>query len=197
MTRLPLLRRDQLNQSQAALFDALTGGPRGGRIVDAEGRLMGPYNAWLYSPGIGDAAQQLGAALRFRSSLPAPLLELAILITAREWTAQFEWWAHARLAEQAGLDPAIIEAIKERLRPVFLAPGQETVYEFCHELLATRRVSQTLYARAVALLGEAGVLELVTLLGYYALISMTLNVFEVPLPAGTRLPASPTAVLRA
>jgi 4-carboxymuconolactone decarboxylase len=185
---LPLLRRDQLDQSQAALFDALTSGPRGSRIVDAEGRLTGPYNAWLYSPGIGDAAQRLGAALRFRSTLPAPLLELAILITAREWTAQFEWWAHARLAGQAGLDPAIIEAIKERRRPAFPALEQETVYEFCRELLATRRVSQPVYARAVALLGAAGVLELVTLLGYYALISMTLNVFEVPLPPGVEAP---------
>ena len=191
MNRLPLLRRDQLDESQAALFDALTRGPRGNRIVDAEGSLTGPYNAWLYSPGIGDAVQQLGAALRFRSSLPAPLRELAILITAREWTAQFEWWAHAQLAAQAGLDPAIVEAIKERRRPVFRAPVQETVYEFCHELLATRRVSEAIYARVVALLGASGVLELVTLLGYYALISMTLNVFEVPLPAGIAVPLQP------
>jgi 4-carboxymuconolactone decarboxylase len=107
---------------------------------------------------------------------------------AREWTAQFEWWAHARLAGQAGLDPAIIEAVKERRRPVFVVPGQETVYEFCRELLATRRVSEPVYARAVALLSEAGVVELVTLMGYYGLISMTLNVFEVALPAGVAEP---------
>ena len=191
MSRLPLLRREQLDQPQAALFDALTGGLRGGRIIDAEGGLTGPYNVWLYSPAIGDATQQLGAALRFRSSLPAPLLELAILITAREWTAQFEWWAHAKLAEQAGLDAAIIEAIKARRRPAFSEPGQETVYEFCHELLDTRRVSRPVYARAGALLGEAGVVELVSLLGYYALISMTLNVFEVALPAGAGAPLEP------
>ena len=184
MSRLPLLRRAQLEPAQLALFDAMTGGPRGDRIADGEGRLAGPYNAWLHSPTTGDAAQQLGAALRFGSSLPPPLRELAILITARDWTAQFEWWAHARLAAQAGLAHALIEAIQARRRPVFAGPEQETVYDFCRELLGTRRVSEPLYARAVALLGAAGVVDLVTLLGYYALVSMTLNVFEVPLPPG-------------
>jgi 4-carboxymuconolactone decarboxylase len=192
MTRLPLLRRNDLDETQHALFDALTSGPRGVRIVNTDGSLLGPYNAWLYSPAIGDAAQQLGAALRFRSSLPPPLLELAIIITAREWTAQFEWWAHARLAARAGLAQEVIAAIKERRRPAFAVTEQAAIYDFCRELLDTHRVSDPVYAQAITLLGEAGVLELVSLMGYYGLISMTLNTFEVPLPEGEAKPLEET-----
>jgi 4-carboxymuconolactone decarboxylase len=184
MSRLRLLQADELDEHRRPLFDAMTAGPRGSSILDPTGALVGPFNAWLYSPAIGDAVQKLGAAIRFRSSLPKKLLELAILITAREWTAQFEWWAHARLAAKEGLEPEIIAAIKERRRPDFSAPEQATVYDFCRELLTERRISQSRYDQAVALLGETGLVDLVTLLGYYSLVSMTLNAFEVPAPDG-------------
>ncbi len=191
MSRLRLLRPDELDDKQRSLYDAMTGGPRGSRIAQADGTLSGPFNAWLYSPAIGDAVQQLGAAVRFRTSLPRDLLELAIIITAREWTAQYEWWAHARLAEQAGLEREVIDAIKERRRPDFTRREQAKVYDFCRELLDSRRVSRPRYDEAVALLGEAGVVELVSLMGYYGLVSMTLNTFEVSPPQGAGAPLQP------
>jgi 4-carboxymuconolactone decarboxylase len=189
MSRLAPLPKGSLSEEQRDTFEAMTNGPRGSAIVREDGSLTGPYNAWLYSPATGNAVQQLGAALRFHSALPPDLLELAIILTARDWTAQYEWWAHARLAAQAGLSTHIIDAVRERRRPHFADARQATIYDFCRELLDTRRVSQPTYNRAVELLGANGLVDLVSLLGYYALVAMTLNVFEVDLPAGaTALP---------
>lgn len=200
--RMPYLTRAELNEEQRQLYEAITSGRRGqggqsgesGRLrleVSKEGGLIGPFNAWLRSPKIGHAAQQLGEALRFGSSLPNHLLEIAILVTAREWRARFEWWAHARLAQHAGVDPAIIESIRLGEVPAFSDPDQELVYRVSRELLATREVSEALYERAIERLGENGVVELVNLLGYYGMVSMTLNVFEVPLPPGEPDPFPP------
>lgn len=184
MSRLPLLPLGSLDDDQRRTFEAMTSGPRGKSIVREDSSLTGPYNVWLYSPAIGNAVQQLGAALRFHSSLPPDLLELAIILTARDWTAQFEWWAHARLAAQAGLSASIVDAVRERRQPEFADPRHAAIYDFCRELLDARRVSQPTYERALVLLGANGLVDLVSLLGYYALVSMTLNVFDVDLPPG-------------
>ena len=194
MSRLPLLTPDQLTKAQQATYDSLTGGARGnpqrpgGGLTHEDGSLIGPFNAMLYSPVAGEAVQKLGATLRFETSLPQNLAELAIIVTAREWTAQFEWWAHARMAAEAGVDASIIDAVRERRRPEFTDAAESTIYDFCRELLDTRRVSDATYAAARDVLGEAGVMELVWLQGYYGLVSMLLNVVEVPLPEGVETP---------
>jgi 4-carboxymuconolactone decarboxylase len=147
------------------------------------GDLVGPYNAWLRNPGLARRLVALGGDLRFRTSLSPRTTELVILITARRWTARFEWYAHERFARRAGIEPEIIEAIKLRKRPSFERPGDETVYDFCTELLETHEVSDARYDAALEHLGEPGVVELVTLLGFYGAVSMTLNTFRVPVPA--------------
>jgi 4-carboxymuconolactone decarboxylase len=184
MARVAPITPDQLSEEQRATYDGITQGPRGASLTQADGSLGGPFNAFLLSPAIGAAAEKLGAALRFNSSLPNNLVELAICVTAREWTAQFEWWAHARLAKQAGVDEAIIEAIRDRQTPEFANRDEKAIYTLCRELLDTRRVSDATYERAAAVVGAEGVFEIIALSGYYGLISMTLNVFEVPLPPG-------------
>lgn len=191
--RLSHLKRDQLSDAQAEVWDGLVGGKRSeGKgssfLQDDEGGLVGPFNAWLHSPDVGQRVQQLGETLRFSTSLPAPLLEIAILVTARHWRANFEWWAHTRLARRAGIDPSVIEAIQDEKEPVFDDADQRLIYDFSRQLLGRQRVDDDLYYRVRELLGESGLVDVVSLLGYYGLVSMTLNVFQVPLPPGQESP---------
>ena len=190
MSRMTLLTPAELKSEQLRVYEAIGAGPRGGSIASPSGGLMGPFNAWLRSPGLADPAQKLGAFLRFQTTLPARLSELAILITARHWSAQFEWHAHEPLARKGGLAPEIIAAIKARQRPPFANDDEELVYDFCTAVYETRGVDERTYKAAVAAFGEQGVVELVGLLGYYAFVSMTLNVFEAPLPDGVAPPLS-------
>ena len=150
--------------------------------------MSGPFNAWLRSPVLGEAAQRVGEAVRFESALPPQLRELAILVVAAKWKAQYEWWAHERIARREGLDEGVIESVKAETLPDFSNSTESVVYNFARELLDEHHVSDHLYNDAVELLGEAGVVELVILLGYYTLVSMTLNVFEVPVPTGEDAP---------
>jgi 4-carboxymuconolactone decarboxylase len=172
-----------MTPAQREAADGIRSGPRGG--------LRGPFQAWLRAPRFADLMQRVGAHLRFETSVPARLNELAILITARAWDAQFEWWAHERLAREAGLDPAIAEAIAAGRRPQPMQADEAVVYDFCTELRAKRNVSDVTLARALALLGEQGVIELIGVSGYYDTVSMTLNVAEVPLPDGVEPPLKP------
>jgi 4-carboxymuconolactone decarboxylase len=174
--RFPPLEPDRMNPEQRAAADAIRSGPRGG--------LLGPFQAWLRSPELANRLQKVGEFVRFNSSVPARLNELAILITARAWDAQFEWWAHHRLALEAGLEPAVAADIAEGRRPASMQADEAVVYDFCTELRTTRRVSDATLAAALELLGEAGVIELIGASGYYDLVSMTLNVAEVALPDG-------------
>jgi 4-carboxymuconolactone decarboxylase len=144
----------------------------------------GPFNVLLRSPQMGDAAQQLGAQVRFHSSLPNRLKEMAILIVARHWTSHYEWYAHKRLALEAGLPPAMVEAIRSRQTPAGMAPQQKALYDFERELLDTHQVSDPTFRAAVAAFGERGVVDLIGLMGYYHLVSMALNVDRYPLPPG-------------
>jgi 4-carboxymuconolactone decarboxylase len=194
VSRIEPISPDRQTPEQRELYDAIRNGRRGqagavpGRagtgLTDPGGALVGPFNAWLLSPVVGDRIQRLGEAIRFSSSLPQNALEVAILVEAREWRAEFEWWAHVRLARRAGVMPEVIAAIRERREPAFSDSGEEIAFRFSRELLTRRRVSQETYDAARERFGEKGVMELVTLLGYYTLVSMTLNVFEVPLPEG-------------
>jgi 4-carboxymuconolactone decarboxylase len=199
MSRIAGLAPERQSPEQRELYDAILRGPRAqaaaargqasgtgapSGLLDDSGALVGPFNAWLLSPAIGDRIQRLGEAIRFSSSLPQNVLEVAILTEAREWRAEFEWWAHVRLARRAGVSADVIAAIHEEREPVFTDAGEEVAWRFSRELLSTRRVSAATYRAARERFGENGVMELVTLLGYYTLVSMTLNTFEVPLPEG-------------
>ena len=146
----------------------------------------GPFNVLLRSPEIGDLAQQVGARVRYHSSLPNRLNEMAILLTARDWTAQYEWYAHKRLALQAGLNPAIVDAIAAGKRPVTMATDEQALYDFQTELLKTKQVSDAAFRAAVAAFGERGVVDLLCNIGYYHLVSMVLNVDRYPLPADAK-----------
>ena len=144
--------------------------------------LGGPFDPWLRSPELARRLVALGGVLRFGTSLPARLTELAILLVGRRWTAQFEWYAHEPMARRAGVPPEAIDAIREGRPPPLEAEDERAVHAFAVELLERKRVSDAAYARLVEAVGEPGAVELVALLGYYTLVSMTLNVFEVPIP---------------
>ena len=174
--RLPDLTPDQMTPEQRRVAEAATAGKRG--------RIPAPLRAWLYSPVFGDRAQSLGEFLRYDTTLGPALSELAILVTARAWTAQYEWFAHKKLALQAGVSPAVADAIARRDRPVLPDEKAAVVYDYATTMHAERTVPQALHDRAVAVLGEAGVVELVGLLGYYTLVSMTLNGFGIGVPEG-------------
>src|ERR1700739_3784961 len=149
--------------------------------LDADPRVQGrgPLKVWLQSAELAERAQALGAFCRFGSSLPPRLSELAIIVTGAFWRAPFEWHAHAPLAIKAGIDPAAVEAIRTGRMPQFAREDEAAVYAFASELTQQRRVSDPTYHRAVDLLGTRAVVELVGILGYYTLISMTIVAFEV------------------
>ena len=176
MSRLPDLPRERMTEAQRRAYDGIVAGPRGS--------VRGPLGVWVRSPGLAEHAQRLGAFLRYEGSLPGKLRELAILVVARHWTAQFEWYAHAPIAEEEGLDPGIVAAIAARRTPDFGDPAEAAVFAFCTELLETHRVADAAYAAAFERVGEQGVIELVGLVGYYTLVSATLNAFQVPVPPG-------------
>jgi len=180
MPRVPDLVVEKLSADQRKVYDAITAGPRGA--------VQGPLRIWLQSAELADRAQALGAFCRFGTSLPPRLSELAILVTGAHWQAGFEWHAHAPLGIKAGLDAAAVEAIRTGRTPSFGRGDEAAAYGFAKELLGTRKVSDATYQRAVAELGVKGVVELIGILGYYGLISMTINAFEVPLPPGAPQP---------
>jgi 4-carboxymuconolactone decarboxylase len=181
--RFKQLAREEMTEEQRRAADAIVAGPRGG--------MRGPFNALLRSPELADRAQRLGEYVRFKSSLPARLNELAILVTAREWSAQYEWYAHRQLAEKAGLAPAIAAAIAEGRRPAQMDADETAVYEFCRELLSRREVSDATYKAVADRFGERGVVDLIAASGYYGLVSMVLNVERHPLPEGVEPPLKP------
>ena len=157
------------------MHDAIVSGPRG--------RVQGPLRMWLESPVLADRAQALGAFCRYESALPPRLSELAIIVTGAFWRAGFEWHVHAPLARDAGIPEAAIEAIREGHEPSFDHEDERAVHVFTRELLETRRVGEATYAAAFAALGQRGVVDLVGIIGYYGLISLTINAFEVDVPA--------------
>jgi 4-carboxymuconolactone decarboxylase len=171
-----------MSEEQRRVREQVTAGKRG--------RMVPPIEIWLRSPGLAARAQSLGEYCRFETMLPPRLSELAILVSARHWTAQFEWWAHVRLAREAGIADAVIEAIRTRQTPELADPESRIVYRFAAAMLENGRADDTLFAEAKATLGERGLVDLVGIVGYYALVSLTLNAFEVPVPDGT-LPLDP------
>jgi len=172
--RFPTIPEDKLTPAQKKAVEGIVKGPRG--------TLRGPFNTMLRSPELADRAQRLGEFVRFNSSLPAKLKELAILVTGRHWTAQYEWYAHRRLAIEAGVPAAYTDAIAEGKRPSGMSDAESAVYDFASDLLYTKQVSDEVFARARQHLGEQGVVDLIGTVGYYSLVSMCLNVDRYPLP---------------
>lgn len=173
--RFPGLTPDQMTPSQKALAEKIVSGPRKS--------IGGPFNAWLRSPILGDRMQAVGEHIRFNSSLPSRLNEFAILMTARAWNAKYEWYAHYPLALQAGLKPEIAADLAQGRRPRAMSDDEAAVYDFCIELRRDKRVGDATFARVKSHLGDQGVIDLIAVNGYYDLVSMTLNVAEVPAPS--------------
>ena len=181
--RFPQLAPEQLNAEQQRVAAEI--------LKVSSGGLGGPYNFLLRSPVLADRILKLADYLRFNTSVPRRLNEMAILIQARLWTAQYEWWAHHPLALKAGLAPAIAEALKAGRRPDGMQPDEAAVYDFCVELSKRQRVSDATFERARTLLGEQQVVDLVALTGFYAQVSMVLNVAEAGIPGGGAPPLAP------
>ena len=180
--RLPQIDEVQFNDAQRTLLEAIRSGPRGTSITP-----RGPFAVWLHAPEFGHLAQALGGHCRYKTALPARLSEFAILCTARLWRAQYEWFAHAPIAAKAGVKPETIQNLRAGRAPKSAPKDERAIYDFIGELYKTRRVSDRTYKRVQALLGDAATVELVGILGYYALISMTLNVFRMLPPPDAKL----------
>ncbi len=178
--RFPDLKRDQMTDAQKRVYDSIAGGPRGG--------VRGPFGPLLRSPELADRVQKLGEYLRYNTSLPARLNEFAIIINARFWDSKYEWSAHKPLAVKGGLPESIAEELAQNKRPTNMKPDEELVYDFCTTLHRKHFVDDPLFNRAVGMLGEKGVLDLIGVSGYYTLVSMVLNVAEIPLPPGEKSP---------
>jgi 4-carboxymuconolactone decarboxylase len=186
MAKLPIVTSDQLSADQERVWQIITGGRRGtaADLTDDDGGLVGPFNAMLISPVIGQHLAALGEVLRFDTSLSRSVVELATIVVGARWRSNFEWSAHSRLALRAGISPEIIEAIRRGVRPLFTDETSDAVYRLVSELLADGRVEDDTYASVAAAVGDVGVVELVALVGYYCLICFSLNTFEIPLRAG-------------
>ncbi len=178
--RLPELSEETLTTEQRALAESIKSGPRG------QFKMAGPFAIYLHSPSFGELAQKLGGHLRFKTSVPPRLMEFAIVVTAAHWKAQYEWAMHAPMAEKQGVKPQTIRDLQAGRAPKSAPRDEMAIYAFIKELYAKRRVSKPTFNRAYKLLGEAGTVELVGLLGYYAMVSMTLNTFMAPLPEGIK-----------
>jgi 4-carboxymuconolactone decarboxylase len=183
--RIPLPGREELDAAQREVWDRVVSGPRG--------QVIGPLRAAIHNAELAARWSAMGEALRFNTTLPRRLSELAICVTGRRWSSQVEWWVHARAAEQAGLAPAILEAIRDGRSPVFADAEEALVYDFSRALQLEGRVPDAIYEAALVAFGVKGVVELTALVGYYTMVSMTLNAHGVPLPEGEAEPLRPPA----
>ncbi|WP_242893431.1 carboxymuconolactone decarboxylase family protein [Actinomadura litoris] len=195
-TRLPLLFPGSLGDEQRAVYEAVTGGPRAARrpafrFVDDAGRLLGPFNAMLYSPSVGLPLQDLGAALRFHTAFTEREREIATLVVAAHLRSDFEWYAHERTGRRAGLGEDEMATLREGRAPLFADVRERVVYEAVRQLAAERDLGDAVFTEAVATLGRAAVVELVTLVGYYSALALQLRVFRVGLPDGEPEPQWP------
>ena len=191
--RLPKFEPSALDAEQRSLYDAIAGGRRAQgpqlfRLADADGRLEGPFNAFLLQPRLGSALQALGASVRYDTGLDDRCREIAILIVAAHWRSDFEWHAHEAVGRAAGLGDAELAALREG-RHAELA-GRESVVARTAAALVTRGdLDDAEYGEAVGHLGPAGLFELLTLVGYYATLALQLRVFRVPAPDSPAAPA--------
>jgi 4-carboxymuconolactone decarboxylase len=180
LARIPLPDEGGLTPEQRRVVDAVISGPRG--------TLVGPLRAALHRPDLADAWQRFGAMLRYDTCLPPRLSELAILVTARRWNSQLEWHVHALAAEKGGLPASVIETMRRGEPPCFDDEADAEIYAFARELQLSGQVREDVYQKVRRRWGAIGVVELTTLIGYYTLVSMTLNAHHIPLPDGVEAP---------
>lgn len=180
MARIPLPDEGGLTAEQRRVVEAVIAGPRG--------MLVGPLRAALHRPELADAWQRFGAMLRYDTRLPPRLSELAILVTARRWNSQLEWHVHALAAEKGGLPASAIESMRRGEAPCFDDEADAEVYAFARDLQLSGQVREDVYQKIHQRWGAVGVVELTTLIGYYTLVSMTLNAHHIPLPDGVAAP---------
>ena len=174
--RMGPIAPEKMNDAQKKVAADIAATPRGS--------VRGPFNVMLRSPGLAGAVQKVGAYLRYKCPLEKRVMEVALLLTARALTQQYEWTAHSESAPKAGVKAETVEAIGEGRRPQDMAPDEALAYDFVTELLTTRGVSDKTYARAVEKFGEHGVVDIVGVVGYYSLIGMQMNVARTAVPEG-------------
>src|SRR6266568_4370164 len=184
MRRFKLTPLSEMTPAQRAYANAVMSGP----VAATGSAAVVPGAGTIRSPALAERLRQLGEQIRFRSSLPARLNEFAILVTARHWTAQYEWYAHHRLALKAGLNPAVAEDLAQGRRPAGMQEDEAVIYDFSHELHNQHAVSDATFKAAVDKFGEQGVVDLIAVNGYYVLVSMILNVDRAPIPGGGKPP---------
>lgn len=187
-SRLKQILPDEMSPEQRAMYDHIFAGPRGESFKDLGPGLPGPFGPWIYAPPLCQAIEKLGTTLRFEGSLDARLRELAICVVSGLKRASLEFGVHSELAREAGVSDAIIEAIRAGGSPDFEKDDERVVYDFAVRLISEHQVDDATYEALVAELGEEGAVELVVLLGFYSLVSMTLNAFQVPLFEGMEDP---------
>jgi len=178
--RFPRLAPENMTSAQREVAAEITAGPRG--------EVRGPYIALIHNAELARRVQQLGEQLRWHSKLPPALLELAVLVTAREWSCQHEWYMHEKLARKAGLDPGIFEAIAQGEEPRGMSPDEALVYAASRQAHRTGRLDDATFAAARERFGLDGTLELLALNGYYSMMAMVLNTAGLPLPDNARPP---------
>lgn len=191
--RLPRLTPDQLDESQQSVYEAMVRGPRGHAaaefpLVNDDGSLAGPFNALVMAGDLGAAIQNVGEAIRFHGTLPPQSRELAILLVARSWRCDFEWYAHEPIGRRSGLSDHIIESVHAGEPPELDDPKTNAVHEVTIELLSTKELSDSTFEAGRAALGDRQFVELVSLVGYYGLLAGILNAFEVGLPESVASP---------
>jgi 4-carboxymuconolactone decarboxylase len=180
--RIPDIDESTMSAAQRRVYDLIRSSPRG--VVE------GPLRVWLNNPELAEHAQALGGYCRYKTSLEPRLSELAIITVGAHWRAGFEWAVHAPIAERAGIASSAIADIRSEREPA-LKDDEAAVYSFTRELLLTHQVSAATFERVTAIVGVAGAVDLVGILGYYSLICMTINAFHVPIPAGIPEPFEP------
>ncbi|MFX1676456.1 carboxymuconolactone decarboxylase family protein [Paraburkholderia sp. A2WS-5] len=183
MARIPLFSPESMTAEQERVYRAVVDGPRG--------TVVGPLRAALHRPELADRWQRFGEILRYGTTLPARLNELAIVVTARRWNSQLEWHIHAEAALRAGLSQAVLDAIRTGAQPAFDDAEEADIYEFARQLQQTGNVDEEVYQRVMHRWGNVGVVELGAVIGYYTLVSMTLNVHQIPLPDDVSPPLAP------
>lgn len=182
--RLKALLPAELTPEQRTLYETLNAGPRGPAHVTADGSLEGPFNTWLHHPVVGDRLQRVGVALRYEGLIPPVARELAILVVAAAHRAEFEWHAHAAIARSLGVSDNELDAIRAGGRPRLEDPLEQEAVDVTRLLVELGDLDDDAYERAVEMLGVPALVELTTLVGYYAALALQLRLFRVPLPAG-------------
>ncbi|BEQ15256.1 carboxymuconolactone decarboxylase family protein [Desulfoferula mesophila] len=177
MPRIEELAPEQMDRQQAEIWQ---------EVVQGRPSTNGPFNVWLRAPGMARWASRLGEHLRLHTVLDPRLSELAILVGARHWNCAAEWAIHEPFARRAGLSPEVITSINYKMEPEFEAQDEAAVYAFCRQALELTKVEQDTYERCLEFLGEEGIVELTGIVGYYCMVALSLNVFEVPAPQGAQ-----------